>query len=85
MDEQKNSVINPRDEVEEVAQVISFLGRVIGAVALDDYERVGAQVRAGKSLDQIKAEVKMPEYASYTSQDRMPTNIEAAYRAVKGN
>ena len=48
-------------------------------------ERVGAQVRAGKSLDQIKAEVKMPEYASYTSQDRMPTNIEAAYRAVKGN
>ena len=48
-------------------------------------ERVGAMARAGKTLDQIKAEVKMPEYASYTSQDRMPTNIEAAYRAVKGN
>jgi len=48
-------------------------------------ERVGAMARAGKTLDQIKAEVKMPEYASYTSQDRMPTNIEAAYRAVQGS
>jgi cyclase len=48
-------------------------------------ERVGAQVRAGKTLDQIKAEVKMPEYASYASQDRMPTNIEAAYRALTGS
>ena len=51
MDEQKNSVMNPRDEVEEVAQVISFLGRVIGAVALDDYERVGAQVVAESQLN----------------------------------
>ena len=48
-------------------------------------ERVGTMAREGKTLDQIKAEVKMPEYASYTSQDRMPTNIEAAYRAVKGS
>lgn len=47
-------------------------------------ERVGAMARAGKTLDQIKAELKMPEYASWTAQDRMPTNIEAAYRAVKG-
>jgi len=46
-------------------------------------ERVGAKVREGKSLDQIKAEVTMPEYASYASQDRMPTNIEAAYRALQ--
>jgi hypothetical protein len=28
--------------------------------------------------------VKMPEYASWGSQDRMPTNIEAAYRALGG-
>jgi len=48
-------------------------------------ERVGAMARAGKTLDQIKAEVKMPEYSSWSSQDRMPTNIEAAYRAVRGN
>jgi cyclase len=48
-------------------------------------ERVGAMVRAGKTLDQIKAELKMPEYAAWTAQERMPTNIEAAYRAVRGN
>ena len=48
-------------------------------------ERVGALVRAGKSLDQIKQELRMPEYAEWTYQERMPTNIEAAYRAVRGN
>ena len=48
-------------------------------------ERVGAMVRAGKSLDQIKQELRMPEYAEWAYQERMPTNIEAAYRAVKGN
>jgi cyclase len=47
-------------------------------------ERVGAAVKAGKSLDDIKKEVKMPEYAQWGSQDRMPTNIEAAYRMVTG-
>jgi cyclase len=45
-------------------------------------ERVGALARAGKTLDQIKAEAKMPEYSSWSSQERMPTNIEAAYRAL---
>jgi len=48
-------------------------------------ERVGAMARAGKTLDQIKAELKMPESASWSAQDRMPTNIEAAYRAVKAS
>src|SRR5262245_29516613 len=47
-------------------------------------ERVGALVKAGKSLDDIKKEVKMPEYAHWASQDRMPTNIDAAYRMVTG-
>src|SRR2546428_671664 len=47
-------------------------------------ERVGAMVRAGKSLDQIKQELRMPEYKDWSYQERMPTNIEAAYRAVKG-
>jgi cyclase len=47
-------------------------------------ERVGAAMRAGKSLDDIKKEVTMPEYASWGSQERMPTNIEAAYRALGG-
>src|SRR5215510_15129483 len=47
-------------------------------------ERVSALVKAGKSLDDIKKEVKMPEYAHWASQDRMPTNIDAAYRMVTG-
>ena len=54
MDEQKNGVITPRDEAEEVAQVIRFLGRVIGAIALEDYERVGAQVVAEWSADRLR-------------------------------
>ncbi len=45
-------------------------------------ERVGAMVRDGKSLDQIKQELRMPEYADWSYQERMPSNIEAAYRAV---
>jgi cyclase len=45
-------------------------------------ERVAAKVKEGKSLDDIMKEVKMPEYASWASQDRMPTNIDAAYRMV---
>jgi cyclase len=45
-------------------------------------ERVGAMVKAGKSLDQIKQELQMPEYAAWAYQERMPSNIDAAYRAV---
>jgi len=45
-------------------------------------ERVGAMMKAGKSLDDIKKELKMPEYASWFSQDRMPTNADAAYRML---
>ena len=48
-------------------------------------QRVGALVREGKSLDQIKQELRMPEYKDWSYQERMPTNIEAAYRAVKRN
>ncbi|HEY7302055.1 MAG TPA: MBL fold metallo-hydrolase [Xanthobacteraceae bacterium] len=47
-------------------------------------ERVGNAMKQGKSLDEIQKEVKMPEYASWGSQDRMPTNIDAAYRALGG-
>ena len=45
-------------------------------------ERVAAKVKEGKSLDDITKEVKMPEYSSWASQDRMPTNIDAAHRMV---
>src|SRR5437763_5984594 len=47
-------------------------------------ERVGALVKAGKSLDDIKKEVKMPEYASWANQERFPTNVDAAYKVVTG-
>jgi len=42
-------------------------------------------VKAGKSLDEIKKELKMPEYDKWASQERFPTNVEAAYKVVKGN
>jgi cyclase len=47
-------------------------------------DRVGKAMKEGKTLDQIKAEVKMPEYASWASQDRYPTNVAAAWRALGG-
>jgi len=47
-------------------------------------DRVSAQVKAGKSLADIQKEVKMPEYASWGGQERMPTNIDAAFRMVTG-
>src|SRR5215471_3730412 len=47
-------------------------------------ERVDKSMKEGKSLDDIQKEVKMPEYASWDSQDRMPTNIDAAYRMLGG-
>ena len=46
-------------------------------------DRVGKMVKEGKTLDQIKQELKLPEYDDWAAKDRIPTNIEAAYRAVK--
>ncbi|MBI3047847.1 MAG: MBL fold metallo-hydrolase [Acidobacteria bacterium] len=45
-------------------------------------ERVGAMARQGKTLDQIQKELRMPEYSHWAYQERMPTNVDAAYRAV---
>ena len=47
-------------------------------------ERVGKLAKEGKSLDEIKREVKMPEYANWASQERFPGNVEAAYKMVTG-
>jgi len=47
-------------------------------------ERVGKLVKAGKSLNEIQKEVKMPEYDHWATKERFPTNVEAAYRAVQG-
>lgn len=57
----------------------------------DEYEgyytllmkRVGEMAAEGKSLDEIKKELKMPEYADWHGQDRLGANIDAAYKAVK--
>jgi cyclase len=45
-------------------------------------ERVGALVKKGRTRDQITKELAMPEYASWAYQDRWPSNVDAAYRAV---
>lgn len=45
-------------------------------------ERVGAMVKQGKTREQIGKELRMPEYMEWAYQERMPTNIDAAYRAV---
>jgi cyclase len=45
-------------------------------------ERVGALVRQGRSLEQIQKELRMSEYSDWAYQERMPTNVDAAYRAV---
>ena len=48
-------------------------------------DRVSGMVKEGKSLEQVKKEVRMPEYEHWGSQERFPTNVEAAYKAAKGN
>jgi cyclase len=45
-------------------------------------ERVAALVRQGRTLEQIQKELRMPEYVDWAYQERMPTNIDAAYRTV---
>jgi hypothetical protein len=41
-------------------------------------------VLEGKSIDAIKKDLRMPEYDGWSGgKERLDTNIEAAYRAVK--
>ena len=71
--------------------VIAGHGQPTTTIIFDEYEgfynllmkRVGEMASAGKSLDQIKKELKMPEYADWRGQDRLGVNIDAAYRTVK--
>ena len=46
-------------------------------------EQVGQMAKQGKSLDEIKKELKIPGTDDWEGKDRYPNNIEAAYRAVK--
>jgi cyclase len=71
--------------------VIAGHGQPTTTVIFDEYEgyyhllmkRVGEMAAQGKSLDEIKKELKMPEYADWRGQDRLPVNIEAAWRIIK--
>jgi len=46
-------------------------------------ERASEMAAQGKSLAEIKKELKMPEYADWHDQDRLGVNIDAAYKLVK--
>jgi cyclase len=47
-------------------------------------ERVDKLAKESKSLEEIQKEVRMPEYAHWATKERFPTNVEAAYKVVKG-
>jgi cyclase len=71
--------------------VIAGHGQPTTTIIFDEYEgfydllmkRVGEMTAQGKSLNDIKKELKMPEYADWRGQDRLGVNIDAAYRSVK--
>ncbi len=46
-------------------------------------QRVSDMARQGKSLAEIKKELKMPEYADWAGQDRLGVNIDVAYKSVQ--
>ena len=71
--------------------VIAGHGQPTTTIIFDEYEgfynllmkRVSEMAAQGKSLDEIKKELKMPEYTNWEGQDRLQVNIDAAYRSVK--
>ena len=71
--------------------VIPGHGQPTTTIIFDEYEgfydllmkRVGEMAAQGMSLDEIKKELKMPEYADWQGQDRLGVNIDAAYKSVK--
>jgi cyclase len=71
--------------------VVTGHGPVTTTKVFDEYEgfytlllkRVGEMTAQGKSLDEIKKELKMPEYADWHDQERLAANIDAAYRSLK--
>ncbi len=71
--------------------VIAGHGQPTTTKIFDEYEgfynllmkRVGEMASQGKSLDDIKKELKMPEYADWRGQDRLGVNIDAAWKVIK--
>lgn len=46
-------------------------------------ERVGKLAREGRTLDQVKQELRMPEFDDWAAKERFATNVELAYKEVK--
>jgi alkyl sulfatase BDS1-like metallo-beta-lactamase superfamily hydrolase len=73
--------------------VIPGHGSVSTTKIFDEYEdfytlllqRVSDMAAQGKTLDQIKKDLKMPEFAHWSGQDRLGVNIDVAYKSVKQN
>ncbi len=71
--------------------VIAGHGQPTTTIIFDEYEgfynllmnRMSEMAAQGKSLEEIKKELKMPEYANWLGQDRLPVNIDAAWKSVK--
>jgi len=71
--------------------VVPGHGPVTTTKIFDEYEsfytsllqRVEDMKRQGKSLDEIKKELKMPEFADWAGQDRLGANIDVGYGSVK--
>jgi cyclase len=71
--------------------VVAGHGQPTTTKIFDEYEgyytllmkRVGEMAAKGRSLEQTKKELKMPEYADWAGQDRLPVNIEQAWKVVK--
>jgi cyclase len=71
--------------------VVPGHGAVSTTKIFDEYEafynllvkRVGEMATQGKSLDEIKKELKMPEYADWAGQNNLPQNITVAYESIK--
>ena len=45
-------------------------------------KRVTDMAHQGKSLEEIKKELKMPEYADWAEQDHLGVNIAVAYASM---
>jgi len=71
--------------------VVTGHGPVTTTKVFDEYDafytlllkRAGEMAAQGKSLAEIKKELKMPEYADWHDQNRLGANIDAAYKSVK--
>ena len=71
--------------------VVTGHGPATTTKVFDEYEafytlllkRVGDMAAQGKSLAEIKKELKMPEFADWHDQERLGANIDAAWKVVK--